>query len=501
MLFALHSLDYTVVVAYLLGMLWLGALFSRRQATNDEYFLGGRTIPWFAIGLSIIATLMSSLTYVSEPGEVWKSGVTNMAGKMLAIPFEMAIVYGIFIPFLAKLKYTSAYDYLGDRFGAATKWLGIVLFLWLAVAWMGFIVLVSSQILADAAELPLYVVTATVGLVATLYTVAGGFRAVVWTDVAQVALMLGGAIMTIVYVAVQTGSGPAAWYELVVTQHSTPQLQFFDASPFTRSTIFTVALSMFVWHICTHIGNQMTVQRYFSAGSTSSARRSFVIGSLVGVLINLLLLVVGLALFYYYHTLGETRPEGLDPLKKEADKIFPRFALHRLPAGLAGAWLAAMLAAAMSSIDSGINSAASVLIAEWNRRAERRSGTTEADASMRAVKTLTFLLGLFMTIAAYVLDGLTRDRNIIDMMARSFNCFTAPLGGLFLLGMFVPRAGNRAALLGGLCGLATSVSLAFAQELFGVTRMVSFTWVLPCSLTATLVVGTLLAPFDRRRTR
>jgi SSS family solute:Na+ symporter len=487
LLLALHTLDYAVVVGYLVAMLWLGAYFSRTQNTSDEYFLASRRIPWFAIGLSIIATLMSSLTYVSEPGEVWKSGIGNMLGKMLAIPFEMAIVWAVFIPFLTKLRYTSAYEYLGDRFGATTKWVGITLFLWLAVAWMGFIVLVSSRILATASGLNLVLVVAVVGIVATVYTVAGGFRAVIWTDVAQVVLMLGGALMTIGYVAVETSSGPADWYRHVDEKFPTDKFAWFSADPFARSTILTVAASMFIWHVCTHVSNQMTVQRYFSAGSLASARRSFVVGSLTGVGINLLLLVVGLALFYYYR--GVAKPEGLSPTGKETDSIFPLFALRRLPAGLAGAWLAAMLAGAMSSIDSGINSAASVLSVEYNRR--HRDKSPDDAKRLAGVKLTTLALGLFITAAAYGLDLLTRDRNIIDMMGRSFNCFTGQLGGLFLLGMFVPRCGNAGATVAGLVGTVVAISIAYSKELFDMEQSISFTWVLPCSLAATLLVGAL----------
>jgi SSS family solute:Na+ symporter len=496
-LFALTWLDHAVVVGYLLGMLWLGALFSRKQNSGDEYFLASRSLPWFAIGLSVIATLMSSLTYVSEPGEVWKSGITNVAGKMLAIPFEMLLVWLVVIPFLTRFRYTSAYDYLQERFGTSAKLLGIVLFLWYTVSWMGFIVLASSRVLATAAEQNLYVVIAVTGVVATVYTVAGGLRAVVWTDVVQVVLMLGGAIMTLVVVAWETGSTPADWYRLVVTEKATKQLDFFDFDPFTRSTILTVAVSMFCWHVCTHLANQMTAQRYFSAGSTAAARRSFVVGSLAGVLINLLLCAVGLALFFYYAQLNEPRPEGLDPTGTKSDLIFPLFAVRRLPTGLAGAWIAAMLAAGMSSIDSGINSAASVLTVEWNRRRTGRDVHSTAGADMTIVKGLTLALGLAVTLAAYGLDELTRDRNIIEMMSRSFNCFTGPLGGLFLLGMFTRRVGNRAATAAGIVGLATSLGLAYGKELFGLERSISFTWVQPCSLAATIVVGVLLSFLDR----
>jgi len=497
-LIALASLDYAVLAAYLVGVVALGAVFARRRATGDEYFLAGRNVPWFAVGLSVIATLMSSLTYVSEPGEVWKSGITNMAGKMLAIPFEMAIVWLVVIPFLTRFRYTSAYDYLGERFGPATKLVGIGLFLWYAVSWMGFVVLASSRVMAAAAEQPLYLVIAVVGVVATAYTVVGGFRAVIWTDVVQVVLMLGGAIVSLIYVAAHTGSTPVDWYHAVVTRHATQQLAFFDADPFTRSTIFTVALSMFVWHVCTHLANQMTVQRYFATGSKRAARRSFVVGSLAGVVINLLLLAVGLALFFYYDYLGESRPEGLDPTGKQADMVFPLFAVHRLPPGLVGAWLAALLAASMSSIDSGINAVSAVLTVEWHRRFPHNADEARG-GGLRGAKLFTLVLGLFVTFAAYALDVLTRDRNIIEMMSRSFNCFTGPLGGIFLLGMFWRRTGDRAAAAAGIVGLAAGIGMAYGKELFGLEQSISFTWIQPGSLLLTLAVGVLLAPLDPRR--
>ena len=111
--------DHLVVAAYLLVTLAIGVWASRRRGGDDEYFLGGRRMPWFAVGLSLIATLLSSLTYLSEPGEVWQSGVTHMWGKTLAVPFEMAFVYLVCIPFLMRFRYTSAYEYLEHRFGPA----------------------------------------------------------------------------------------------------------------------------------------------------------------------------------------------------------------------------------------------------------------------------------------------------------------------------------------------------------------------------------------------
>ena len=118
---ALAWQDHAVIAAYLLGMIALGIYLSRRQKSDEEYFLAGRNMPWMAVGMSVIASLLSSLTYLSEPAEVWNSGVTNIFGKMLAIPFEMAIVWLFCIPFMMRFRFTSAYEYLEHRFGPGTR--------------------------------------------------------------------------------------------------------------------------------------------------------------------------------------------------------------------------------------------------------------------------------------------------------------------------------------------------------------------------------------------
>lgn len=503
MLFGLAWQDHVVVVVYLLGVTVLGAVLSRKQTSDEEYLLAGRRMPWMAVGVSVIATLLSALTYLSEPGEIWKSGVTHLTGKMLAIPLEMAVVWLFIIPFLMRFRFTSAYEYLEHRFGAAARLLGVALFCTMVVTWMGIIVLYSSKPLAQATGMELKTVIATTGVVATVYTVLGGLRAVIWTDVAQVALLMGGAVLAMVFVGWETGSAPLDWYRLV-HERVTGELPLFDASPYTRATVMTVALSMFCWHICTHTANQMTVQRYFSTADLRAARRSFVTGSLLGVAINLMLATVGMALFYYYYqTIGpDGRPEGIDPATKEADMIFPMFVVNRLPPGLAGGLLAAMLAASMSTIDSGINSAAAVLSVEWRRwRAnagrEPESAATGRGNHVRSTQVLTLLLGLFVTASAYQLNEMTGQRNIVEMMPRSFNCFIGPLGGLFLTGIFLPRAGGRVAIAATLAGLAASIGLSYGQEIFKLPAMLSFTWVIPGSLLATLgtaLVLSLVAP-------
>ena len=491
MLAALSFLDYTVIIVYLAGMILLGWWLSRRQKSDEEYFLAGRGMPWFAVGVSVIASLLSSLTYLSEPGEVWNSGVTHVFGKMIAIPIEMLIVFFICIPFMMRFRFTSAYEYLEHRFDYATRLLGVGLFMLMVVLWMGFVVLVSSKALARVAEVDVFYIIVTVGLIATIYTTLGGLRAVIWTDVIQVALLIGGGMFTIFFVMYTTGTWLPDWiaaasrhlvdpavHQAATDAGQTPPhaVEFISFSPFTRVTVVTAAISMCVWHVCTHSANQMTVQRYYSTSDLKTARRSFVTASVFSVGLNLMLVAVGLAvLFYYYGDVdrdttnvavaanGEPASpykelKNLNPsIKKERDLIFTTFAVNRLPMGLGGAVLAALLAAAMSSIDSGINSIATVITVE--RKRNQKEGSQKSHVTQ--AKIITVVAGVFITGAAYALNFLPNEWGIIDSMPRTFNAVTGPIGGLFMIGIFVPKATGRVAIMATMLGLLTSIMIGY----------------------------------------
>jgi SSS family solute:Na+ symporter len=505
MLFALAWQDYCVVALYVAILAGMGWYFARKQKSADEYFLASRKVPWFAVGLSIIATLMSSLTYLSEPGEVWQSGITTLLGKVLAILTEMVFVLFFFIPFLMRFRFTSAYEYLGVRFGPKTRWLGVILFVCLVVFWMGFVVLAMARAVSQVAGVRLEAVITIVGVIGTIYTVAGGIRAVIWKEVLQVILMLGGCIVCMAYVSWSTGG---TWlpdwlqatldYRRSIDGESVTLVSF---DPNKRISVFTFGLTMFVWHFCTHLSNQMVVQRYFSCEDLKAARRSFVTAAFAGIVINSLLVFVGLALIYYYRSGQGVLP--LDPkIKRDADLIFPTFMVQQLPAGLAGAVLTAVLSAAMSTIDSGINAIGTVLTVERRRLASRermRPVLPESpQAAVRFARIVTLVAGLCITLAAFGLDRITAGRNILEMMPRSFNCFLMPLGTMFILGIFVPRCGARAAVVAACLAFVTAISIAYAKELFGL-KEVSFTWILPGAIAVGLSTGILGSLFDRPR--
>jgi SSS family solute:Na+ symporter len=497
MLLALAWQDHAAVAAYLGVLALMGWHFSRRQRSGEEYFLASRSVPWLAVGMSIIATLMSSLTYLSEPGEVWQSGITSLLGKTWAMLAEMVIVLIFFIPLLMRFRFVSAYEYLGYRFSPAARTLAVVFFVCLVVAWMGFVVLAMARAVSTVTGMNLWLVTVTVGMVGTIYTIVGGMRAVIWKDVLQVILMLGGCFICLIYISWRTGgTWLPDWLQAATDAGKGPTLASFD--PFQRVSVLTFGLTMFVWHACTHLGNQMVVQRYFSCSDLPAARRSFATAVSFGLIINTLLVFVGLAIFYFYRAgLGEL---ALDPsVRREADMIFPTFMARELPPGLAGAVIVAVLSAAMSTIDAGINAIATVISCERDRPhgcdpgVAARSGADQ----VRFARIVTLVAGLCITASAYALDTLVRDRNILEMMPRSFNCFLMPLGTLFLLGMFAPFVGKRAAVLAALAAFATAVSIAYGKDLYGLEKDLSFTWVLPGALGVGLAVGMIVGLADR----
>ncbi|MGB0581020.1 MAG: sodium:solute symporter family transporter, partial [Limisphaerales bacterium] len=293
----------------------------------------------------------------------------------------------------------------------------------------------------------------------------------------------------VAFVAVKTQSGIFDWFE-TMTSHLKSQdheaLPVFSLDPRVRVTVFTVALHMCIWHVCTHLSNQMTVQRYFSTTDAKAARRSFVTASVLNVGINLLLVTVGLALVHYYVGQGKV-VEGDVVGQGRYDLVFPVFAIHQMPPGVGGAVLAALLAAAMSSIDSGINSIATVISAEREKESEER---------VRYAMVITAFTGVFITGAAYLLNFMPDDWGIVAALPRTFNAITGPLGGLFLIGMFLPKTGQRGAIIGVGCGLLVSIGIGYSKQigdLFGSGwPVLSFTWVMPCSLLATLLVAWLV---------
>jgi SSS family solute:Na+ symporter len=502
--FGLTWWDGAAVVAYLLITFGVSLWFSRQQHSTDDFFVGGRRVPWLAVGLSILATLFSTLSYTGSPGEAVKNGIGLFLGY-LAVPLNVLVIGWLWIPFYMRLRLTSAYEYLERRFDPSLRKLGAVLFILLRIGWMSMVIFVASLAVdsvkgVDLEWLPgrdLYWLIALIGLIAAVYTSLGGIEAIIWVDVLQCALLLFGVLMVIGYVTFVDGTGPGDWWAIArdhAKTHTAPPLFSWDLT--IRVTIVTAIINNFFWNICTHGSDQVVLQRYFSTTSATSARRSFFTNVLVDFGMALLLFTAGFALLAFYLKHPMRLPDGKTPLEM-ADKLFPYFLGHQLPVGCAGLILSAFLCDAIQTLESGVNS---IVVVVTRDLLPRRDG---ASTALGRARVWSAVLPLLVAGNAYGIAFL-QDRfqlTIIDMMPKFFNMFVGPLAAMFFIGMFQPRSTARSVWPAVLLGLSVSIIWNWWEAIFGTPwrPTIGLAIALPC-VTTFFSAAFLSVLLDRHRT-
>lgn len=461
----LGQIDIAVVALYFAGTFGIAWWFGRRQRNVDDFLVGGRHMPWFAVGLSILATLFSTLSYLAVPGEMIKHGVGLFLGY-LVLPLTATVILKLWIPFFMRLRLTSAYEYLERRFSYPVRFLGASLFLLLRLGWMSMVIFAASLALdrvkgPDLALLPgpdLYWWILLIGLVAAVYTSVGGIQALIWTDVLQCVLLLTGVLMAIFYVAWNDGTGPVDWWRTANEhglKHTSPTLFSWDVT--VRVTVATALLNNFFWHICTHGSDQVVLQRYFSTASLGAARRSYIINMVVDVSMSLLLALAGLALLAFYLRHAELLPADTESAMAAADKLFPHFLGTQLPAGCAGLIMAAFLCDAIQTLEAGANAITAVVSNDFVPRMRR--GGKRFFSDLGFVRFVTVVVSLLVTLNACVAVLVMSRMNLtlIDLMPKFFNMFVGPLAASFFVGMFLPRCTTRSVLPAMLLGLTVSI--------------------------------------------
>jgi len=263
--------------------------------------------------------------------------------------------------------------------------------------------------------------------------------------------------------------------------------------PFVRISMLGIIVESFFWHVATNSADQVAVQRYLSTSSVGAARRAFCVSAIFTIVLLLLMMLVGLALFGFYF-----QQSGLDPklfqagIAADADARLPQFIARELPAGLSGLLLAAILAAAMSSLSSGINSISSVVMTDF---VNRFRASTSSRGTVKVAMGTALAAGLTGLGMALGVDAFMRSSgwNLLEMVERINHLFVGPLGALFLAGLLFRRAGAAAALVGFAAGLGTSVLIAFSKEFFSLEEGVSFMWIIPSSFLVSLAVSLVTA--------
>lgn len=478
------ALDWGVITLYLAVMLGVGVYYSRTGDSREQYLLGGRQMkPWF-VGVSYFATIFSTVTYMSWPGEVARNG-PMLLGQVIGFPIVIAVIGYFIIPRFMSLKVTSAYEILELRLGLSVRMLGSVFFLVMRLFWMGLIIYTTTrEILVPVAGLdPSYAtaISVIIGLITVVYTSIGGFKAVVFTDVMQTFVLFGGAVVTILGVTMYFGG--FGWFPTQWDPAWQKPVLGFD--PTARVTLASAVMTMLAWQVCTASSDQMAIQRYLATRDARAARSMYTTAMSANVLVLFLLTALGLSVLGYF----KARPDMMNAgqtIESSADQLFSQYIVFGLPAGFTGLVIAGLLAAAMSSLSSGLSSCSAVVTVDF---VERFGLVARAEREQaRTARLITLTIGIVIVLLSTIVGAV--KGNLLDMTFKVVNLLTVPLAGLFFMALFVRWATPFGTWVGAIVGTAASVLILYWQDFTGLPG-IGMLWSMPLSLVLQLASGML----------
>jgi SSS family solute:Na+ symporter len=518
--------DYLIVAGYLVWMIGIGLYYSGRQKDTSEYFLGGRSMHWLLVGLSTMATLISTITYLTTPGELIANGF-GFLWSMVSVYVAFFIIAYLFIPRVMSYKgLVSGYQLLEKQFGEGIRRVAAGLFILTRIAWTGLVVYTCSRAASQMIGVPLPWVIISIGLITVSYTAIGGIRAVIIADVTQSFILFGGALLVVVFAMVSAHS-LTGWWPNFGDPHlkaalDWPHNPWFSFDPTVRITVLGIILMYVVMWVCMAGADQMAIQRYLSTKDIKAARKSFLTNAVANSLVTTALALCGVALLgFFLHNpsvipsadelllnkpsvLAEVRQalpamepfqRGMFTLKKGADDVFPWFIAHILPAGISGVLIAALLSAAMSSVSSGVNSIATVLMVDFKRLFA--AGIEEESRKVARAKVIGLVVGV-VAIAVSLLQNLIQG-NFMEVAQKINGFFTAPLAALFIMAFFVRRVNRQGAWASVIAGFVVGVLISYSGEirafLGGDKTGLSFMFILPVSLLVAVVTGYVVSLF------
>lgn len=480
----LGILNSIVIALYFVSLAWIGFYFSKKQKNTDDYFKGGGRLPWWAVGLSIFGTSLSAITFMSIPAKSYSSDWSYMlvnAGILMVAP----IILYLFIPFYRKLNVTTAYEYLEQRFNALIRVICSVAFILFQIGRMGVVMYLPAIALNVVTGFDIFFCIGLMGVLSLIYTMMGGIEAVVWTDALQVVVLLGGAVLVVILAALNLPDG----FSGIITEANLENKFSLGSVDFDmkQSTLWTVLIATFFTNLTTYGTDQTMVQRYMTTETQKQARKSVLTNAILTVPATLLFFFVGTALYVYY----KHNPTELSLTISDGDAILPWYIYSQLPQGVTGLLISGIFAAAMSTLSSSMNSAATSYVTDIHSKIFSISATND----LKIAKVATLLLGLAGIAFAYMMVT-WEIKSLWDEFNKILGIILGSLGGLFLLGMITRRANSA----GALCGIIGSLFVQLSVIHFQSVHLLLYT---TTGFVSCFVIGYLaswLFPDDKKNT-
>ena len=442
------TLDYAALLGYFTVLVMMGIYFAGKGSSTEDFFLAGRRMPWWATGLSIYGTQLSSISFMAVPAKVFATDWVYIFVQVSIIMVAIPVVF-LYLPYFRQKKMTSAYEYLENRFNLPVRLYASLSFVLYQLGRMAIVLFLPAIALSTVTGISVYSCILVMGVLATLYTVMGGMKAVIWTDVVQVFVLYGGALLSLAILVWKLDGGLAGIVSAGMEYDKFHMVNW--TWDWTTTAIWVVLVGNFFLNLVPYTSDQAVVQRYFTTKDEKSAARSIWTNAVLLVPSTLTLFLLGTGLWAFYRT----NPELLNP-SLPPDSIFPLFIAQQLPVGVAGLLIAAIFAASMSTLDSSMNSVSAALVTDFYARFRPRS--TDRRRLLLA-RLITAVLGALATATSIALATFDVG-SLWDAFQVMMGLLGGGLAGLFALGIFFRSANGK----GAMTGAITSVFILYCVQ-------------------------------------
>jgi len=435
---SLRALDVVIIAIYFAVVAGIGVWCSRRQKSTEAYFVARRAVPHWAMGLSMFATIISSITFIAYPGAAFKGNWNQLVPGFMAV--GVLLVLGTtLVAFFRHSVGMSAYEYFEKRFGYGARAYSALAFIAGHFSKMGFVLFTITAAICGMTGWDKYYVIIGVGFVTVLYTLIGGLEAVIWTEVLQGIVKLMGIIVVIgVLISIMPGGATAAFH--LAQENHKFSLGSFDFDLTANGNFWVMLLYGGFWYLQKYGADQTLVQRYLAAKSDRDALRGVALGAGLCLPAWAAFMLIGTLLWAFYQLSGQTLPAHLIAPGGEiiSDQVFPYFLTTRIPAGLAGIFMAALFSAAMSTMASDLNCLSAVCVEDYYRKLFPNSTDRQRLLVGRIIVAIggTLAVGIGAIIAH-------KGENVLTLYYAAAAIVSAGLAGMFLLAFFTRRANRQ----------------------------------------------------------